>query len=364
MKIKDIATALEELAPLAYQESYDNCGLLVGEANAAVKGILVTLDVTEAVIDEAVRERCNLVIAHHPLIFSGLKKITGRNQVERAVIKAIKKDVAIYAIHTNLDNVSQGVNKRICDVLGLLKPEILQPKQNILKKLYTFVPLEHFSRVQQALFDAGAGHIGNYSDAGFSHTGIGTFKGNEHSNPKIGKKGQRESVEEVKFEVIFPSYLESGIIEALKSSHPYEEVAYDVVSLNNRLNSVGSGMVGILPKQVSELDFLRTIKRKLKSGAIKYTALTGKPVSKVAVCGGAGKFLLQDAIKAGAQIFISSDFKYHDFFEAEGKIVVVDAGHYETEQFTSHLLHDYLLEKFPIIAPRLSKTITNPINYL
>lgn len=364
MFIKEITNYLESIAPIAYQESYDNSGLLVGNPETKLKNVLITLDVTEDVVKEAVREKCNLIIAHHPIVFSGLKKITGKNYVERVLISAIKNDIAIYAIHTNLDNIHIGVNKKLCDKIGVSNAKILSPKNQLLKKLYTFIPVDFHEAVSQAVFDAGGGNIGNYSEAGFSSEGKGTFKGNEKSNPRMGKKGVREEVNERKFETIFPAYLESKIIQALRKSHPYEEVAYDIVSLSNEHQQVGSGMVGNLSKPMTELDFLKLVKRKLNARGIRYTKLSGKPVTRVAVCGGAGRFLLKDAIAAGAQVFITADFKYHDFFDAEDKIVVIDAGHFETEQFTVELLEDFILEKFPIIAPRLSKTITNPINYL
>ncbi|MBK7149373.1 MAG: Nif3-like dinuclear metal center hexameric protein [Bacteroidetes bacterium] len=364
MLIKEITDYLESVAPIAYQESYDNSGLIIGNPNARLKNALITLDVTEEVMQEAIREKCNLIIAHHPIVFSGLKKITGKNYVERVVISAIKNDIAIYAIHTNLDNIHTGVNKKLSDKLGVIAPRILSPKNQLLKKLHTFIPSDFFETVTEAIFNAGGGNIGNYSEAGFSTQGEGTFKGNEHSNPRIGKKGKREKVNERRFETIFPAFLENKIVQALKKSHPYEEVAYDIVALDNDHMQVGSGLVGQLAKPMRELDFLKLVKKRLNAKGIRYTKLSGEMVTKVAVCGGAGRFLLKDAIAAGAQVFVTSDFKYHDFFDAEGKIVVVDAGHFETEQFTVELLKDFILEKFPIIAPRLSKTITNPINYL
>ena len=364
MKIKDITDFLESIAPLEYQESYDNCGLIVGDKNSPVKKALVTLDVTEAVIDEAIAEKCQLVIAHHPIVFGGLKKLNGKNYVERTVIKAIKNNVAIYAIHTNFDNVMDGVNAKICERLGLVDCEILAPKKQLLKKLYTFIPLDHYADVAKAVFEAGAGNIGNYSEASFSAPGMGTFKGNEASNPTIGKKGVLESVEEVKFETIFPAIIERKVIEALIKAHPYEEVAYDIVSLDNYYQKIGSGMVGNLKKPVEELTFLKTTKKQLQTGCVRYTPLRQKEVKRVAVCGGSGRFLLNNAIAAGADVFVTADFKYHDFFDAEGKIVVADVGHFESEQFTKHLLIERISKKFPTFAALMSKINTNPINYL
>jgi dinuclear metal center YbgI/SA1388 family protein len=364
MKIKDITDFLETIAPLNYQESYDNCGLIVGDKNSTIKKALITLDATEEVVEEAISEKCGLIIAHHPIIFGGLKKLNGKNYVERTVIKAIRNNVAIYAIHTNFDNVLEGVNAKICQKLGLADCEILAPKKQLLKKLYTFVPLEHHQRVAEAVFKAGAGYIGNYSETSFNAPGTGTFKGNEFANPAIGKKGTLEKVQEIKFETIFPAQIEAQVINALKQAHPYEEVAYDIVVLDNYYNRVGSGMVGNLSKPLDELSFLKWVKKQLKTDCIRYTPLLGNRINRVAVCGGAGRFLLSNAIGANAQVFITADFKYHDFFDADAKIVVADVGHFESEQFTKDLLLEKISEKFPTFAALLSKINTNPIKYL
>ncbi len=364
MKIKDITDYLETIAPLPYQESYDNSGLIVGDSNTAVKKILITLDVTEAVVDEAIRDKCQLIIAHHPIVFGGLKKLNGKNYVERVVIKAIKNNIAIYAIHTNYDNVIEGVNAKICERLGLVDCEILVPKKQLLKKLYTFIPVAHHEKVAKAIFEAGAGYIGNYSETSFNVNGTGTFKGNEKSNPVLGKKGVLEKAEEIKFETIFPAAVENKVIKALLNAHPYEEVAYDIVTLDNAYAKVGSGMVGNLKKEVDALTFLKSVKKSLKTEVIRHTELLAKPIKRVAVCGGAGRFLLNNAIAAGADLFITADFKYHDFFDADNKIVIADVGHYESEQFTRDLLLQHLSEKFPILAARISIVNTNPIKYL
>ena len=364
MKIKDITDYLETIAPLHYQENYDNSGLIVGDKNAPVKKILITLDAIEEVVDEAIKEKCQLIIAHHPIVFGGLKKLNGKNYIERVVIKAIKNNIAIYAIHTNYDNVIDGVNAKICERLGLVDCEILLPKKQLLKKLYTFIPVAHHERVAKAVFDAGAGYIGNYSETSFNVKGTGTFKGNEKSNPVLGKKGILEKADEIKFETIFPAYIEEKIIAALLEAHPYEEVAYDIVLLDNAYSKVGSGMVGNLKKPVDELSFLKSVKKNLKTDSIRYTKLLGKPIKRVAVCGGSGRFLLNNAIAANADVFITADFKYHDFFDADSKLVVADVGHYESEQFTKELLLQHLSEKFPILAARISSVNTNPIKYL
>lgn len=363
MKLYEITNYLESIAPLALQESYDNCGLITGNLQMDIYSAIITLDCTEEVVDEAISLNANLIVAHHPIVFSGLKKITGKNYVERVIIKAIQNNIAIYAIHTNLDNVQHGVNAEICKRLGLQNCTILSPKNAILRKLVTFIPTQNFEQVTQAVFGAGAGNIGNYSETGFSVEGIGTFKGNQSANPTIGQKGVKEQVNEKRFETIFPAYLETTIIQALLNAHPYEEVAYDIFPLTNTLQQIGSGMVGILPTPILEQEVLQLLKEKMKVQCIRHTKLLNKKINKIAVCGGSGSFLLNSAIAAGANFYITADFKYHEFFDAENKIVIADIGHYESEQFTKDLLFAFLNEKFPTFALHLSRINTNPVNY-
>ena len=362
MTIKTIIEYLETIAPPAYQESYDNCGLIIGNKNAECSGILCTLDVTEDVLLEAKQRNCNLIVAHHPLIFNSIKKITGNNYVERTVIAAIKSDIAVYAIHTNLDNVLNGVNAVIADKLNLQNRKILLPKQNIYTKLFTFVPTDYAEKVKDALFAAGAGNIGNYGDCSFGVGGKGSFKAGENTNPFVGEKNIRHYETEEKVEVIFPTYLQNKIIEALLAVHPYEEVAYDLVSLSNSATNVGSGIVGELKDEISEEEFLQLLKKQFGLKVIKHTPLLGKRVKKVAVCGGAGSFLTKTAIAAGADFFVTADIKYHEFFDADNKLVIADIGHWESEQFTSDLLVNRLQSKFTTFAVLKSKVNTNPVN--
>ena len=364
MKIFEITSFLEQIAPLAYQESYDNSGLIVGDLNADIKQALVSLDCTETIIDEAIAHNCNLIIAHHPIVFSGLKKITGKNYVERVIIKAIQNNIAIYAIHTNLDSVLNGVNGKIAEKLGLQNCRILAPKSNFLSKLVTFAPVAYADKVRQALFDAGAGNIGNYSEASFNSTGTGTFKGNEKSNAFVGEKNIRHYEDEIKIEVIYETYKTGAILQALRSNHPYEEVAYDILALSNLHQQVGSGLVGTLPQAMNEQEFLVYLKSVMKVNVIRHTELLGKTVKTVAVCGGSGSFLLGNALAAKADVFISADFKYHEFFDADGKILIADIGHFESEQFTPELLMEIITKKFPTFAIRLTEKNTNPIKYL
>jgi dinuclear metal center YbgI/SA1388 family protein len=363
LTVKEITQWLERMAPLNLQEGYDNAGLLTGSFNQPVTKILISLDATEAVIEEAIAKKCELVIAHHPIIFGGLKKINGNNYVERTIIKAIKHDVAIYAIHTNLDNVHTGVNRKIGDKLGLQDMRILSPSRGKLKKLAVFVPNDHIAAVQNALFAAGCGDIGNYAECSFLSEGTGTYKGNASANPYAGERGKRHLEPETKLETIFPEHLQRSVISALLEHHPYEEVAYDIYQLENEHIRIGSGMIGILPRPISKRDFLQLVQNRMEVNTIRYTETTANEIHKVAVCGGAGSFLIKQAIACGADAYVTADVKYHEFFDAENRLMIADIGHYESEIFTKELLKDVILEKFPTFAVLLSETITNPINY-
>src|SRR6188768_2494966 len=363
MKIKDVIASLEAMAPLSLQENYDNAGLITGDENAECTGILVSLDTPSAVVDDAIKKDCNLIVSHHPIVFSGLKKITGKNYVQKAVIKAIKNDIAIYAIHTNLDNVINGVNGRIAELLGLKNISVLAPKENQLKKLFTFIPTTHTDKVRQAIFDAGGGHIGNYEECSFNVEGFGTFKGDLNTHPYAGKPGKLHIENEIKVEVIFPGWLEGRIIKSLLAAHPYEEVAYDMIRLENRYSSIGSGVIGELKEAVDEKAFLETLKEKFNLKVIRHTELLNKQITKVAVCGGAGSFLISNALSSGADCFITSDIKYHEFFDANDKILIADIGHYESEQFTINLLQEFLELKFPTFAVLKTEVNTNPVRY-
>lgn len=363
MKIQDITNLLEKTAPLYLQEPYDNAGLITGQGNWECHGIMICLDATESVIIEALEKKCNLVISHHPIVFSGLKKINGNNYVERAVILAIKNDIALYAIHTNLDNVATGVNKIIADKIGLINTRILQPKQSMLKKLVCFVPVDAANKLRNSFFEAGAGAIGKYSECSFNTEGTGTFKPLEGSNPAIGEQGKRHEEPEMKVEVIFPAYLEQKLLETMVENHPYEEVAYDIIALGNYLSDTGSGMIGELPGKMGEADFLQMLKKEFKLSCIRHTGFIKCPLKKIAICGGAGIFLLKAALRAGADAYITSDIKYHEFFDADSRLLLADIGHYESEQFTIELIYDILKEKFPNFALLKTSVNTNPVHY-
>lgn len=364
MQVKDIIKAIEAYAPPIYQEGYDNSGLQIGNPSDEVKAVLVSLDFTEAVLDEAIQRGANMILAHHPLLFSGLKQISGRNYIERIVQKAIKNDINLYACHTNMDNVRNGVNAKIAQKLGLQNTQILSAMGDSLYKLYTYAPLDAADKVREALFAAGAGDIGKYHECSFNTPGTGTFRPGQDTNPAIGQSGgPRESVNEVKIEVLVDKARRFLVLDALRAAHPYEEVAYEMIALQNTNQDLGAGMVGDLAIPMDEQDFLAYIKKNMAAACIRHTPLSGKKVQKVAVCGGSGSFLLKDAMRVGADFFITADFKYHQFFDADGKIVIADIGHYETEQFTGEIFVDIINRKFPNFATLLSNLSTNPVNY-
>lgn len=363
MRIAEIIAELEKFAPLLYQEDYDNSGLLCGDKNQIASGVLLSLDCTEEVIEDAVKHGCNLVIAHHPIIFGGLKKLTGSTHVERTVIAAIRAGISIYACHTNLDNVQMGVNRKICEKLGLIPGSVLSVKSGSLQKLVTYVPESHRQQVMDAVFAAGAGSIGNYEHCSFYTEGTGTFRGNEKTTPFLGKPGEISFEKEQRLETVFPVAAEAAVISALLKAHPYEEVAYDVFPITNAHQGIGAGMVGELKEPLSEDSFMQVVKETFRVPVIKHTQKTGKSIKKVAVCGGSGRFLLKKAIQSGADAYITADFKYHEYFEVEGKLLLIDVGHFESEQFTPEIFYEIIKKKFPTFAVRLSETNTNPINY-
>lgn len=363
MKLAKLTDALESWAPLVYQESYDNSRLLCGDPKQEITKALVCLDITEQIVREAEAKGANLIIAHHPIIFGGLKSLTTKSDAERAIIRAIKADIALYALHTNLDNISEGVNAEIGRRLGVLNPKILAPKKGLLKKLVVFVPGDYLNPLREALWAAGAGNIGEYDQCSFSSEGLGSFRGSDKSNPSIGKPGQREEIRELRLEVLVAQANLSRVLKAMQDNHPYEEVAYEIYPIENAHQEIGSGMYGDLNEALPVMDFLKEIKEKF-GGVLRYTHPIKPTVQRIAWCGGSGSFLLGAAKGVGADLFLSSDFKYHQFFEADNEILILDIGHYENEQFTIDLIAHHLRKKFPSFAVLLTENSTNPINYL
>ncbi len=364
MKIKEFIGVLQDLAPLGYAESFDNVGLLVGQYDMEITSVLVAHDALETVVQEAIDKRCNTIVCFHPIWFSSIKKLTGADYVQRALIMAIKNDIAIYAIHTALDNHCLGVNKILCDALGINNTKILLPKENYIKKLVTYVPSSELQIVRSALFAAGAGQISKYSNCSFYSEGTGSFLPLEHSEPTIGEVGVFHQEKEVKLEVVFEKHLQSSILKALFTTHSYQEVAYEIYSLENPLQNVGMGMIGELESAMDEKDFLQHVKQKMICGGIRYSNLLGKPIKRVAVLGGSGSFAIKAAIAQQADIFITADLKYHDYYQAENQIVLADIGHFESERYTKNYIVEYLSKKMTTFAVILSTVNTNPVNYL
>jgi dinuclear metal center YbgI/SA1388 family protein len=364
MQLWEIIAVFEELAPLAYQESYDNAGLITGNPQDEIKSVLLTLEVSEEVLEEAIANKINLIVSHHPVIFLPLKSITGKTPTERVILKAIRHNIALFCAHTNLDNVYSGVNLKLAGKLGIRNPRVLAPASGELRKLVTFVPVEHADKVRSALFNAGAGHIGNYDQCSFNLEGMGSFRGSDVTNPFVGEQGKLHFEKEVRIETIFPKAIQSSVISSLFAAHPYEEVAYDIYTLDNEYEKLGAGMLGEMDVSMEAPEFIRWVKKQLGSPFIRYSGKINRQIKTVACCGGSGSYLMQKAIAARADTFITGDIKYHQFMDAADSILLIDAGHFETEQYTKEIFYEALTKKFPNFAIRFSKVITNPIKYL
>ena len=364
MKLKEICSWLDSAVPLDFQEGYDNSGLQTGDPETEILKAMIAFDITESVIDEALSAGCNLIFSHHPLIFNPIKQLTGKNSVERTLIKAIKNEIAVYSCHTNLDIFGEGVSKRMAAKIGLHNVNVLSPLKGHLLKLVTYVPEENIEEVRNAVFEAGAGTIGSYDMCSYNVEGTGSFRGGSDTNPFKGKKSELHFEKEIRFETIMLAHLKDKVIKALIKAHPYEEVAFDIYHLENEYFKAGLGCVGELKRDVDELQFLKNLSKQFKANGIRYSDPIGKKIRKVAVCGGAGISLLKDAINSGADIFITGDIRYHDFFNAENKILLADIGHFESEKYSAEILYELIIKKFPTFAVQFSETNTNPINYL
>ncbi len=364
MTIGKLVNKLEQLAPPMLQESYDNSGLIVGNLKTEITKVLISFDITELVLQEAKALGANLIISHHPIIFGGLKKLNGSNYVERAVIFAIKNNIALYAAHTSLDNVIGGTNKLLAEKLGLHHINILQEQSHSLLKIVTYVPFDYLEKVRLAMFEAGAGYIGQYDQCSFATKGEGTYRALPGATPFVGEINQRHLEGEYRLETILPSHIKNKVLQAMKQAHPYEEVAYDIYGMENKSKKIGAGIIGKLKEAIDEESFLKDLKKITGASCIRHTTLRNKPIKKVALCGGSGAFLIKKAKASNADIYITGDVKYHEFFDAEDKMIIADVGHYESEQFTCQLLYDYIKENFHTFAVQISDTNTNPIKYL
>ena len=363
MTLKEITKAINELAPEHFAEDFDNVGLIVGDEKKEVSKALISLDTTEDVVNEAIDKGCELIISFHPIIFKGLKRLNAKDYVSRSVIKAIKNDIAIYATHTALDNIDKGTNFSMAEQLGLQECEVLVPKPGTIKKLTTYIPVDDTEMVREALFTAGAGNIGNYERCSFTLEGTGSFKGNEDSNPVKGERGVTQLERENQLNITFPAHQEFAVLKALFKAHPYEEVAYEVETLENIDQQRGIGMIGKLPDTLSERAFIEKLKKAFQTPCIRHSRFNEKNINNVAVLGGSGAFAISKARSAGADAYVTADLKYHDFFQAESDLLLADIGHHESEQFTKNLLYDHLREKFPNFAFVLAETNTNPVQY-
>ena len=364
MKLKELTGFLDSVIPLSFQEDYDNSGLQYGLPETEISSALLTLDVTEEVINEATCTGCNLIISHHPVIFRPVKRISGNTPAEKIILKAIKQDIAIYSAHTNLDMIENGVSRKMAEKLDLSSVKVLSPLKGRLLKLVTFVPDDHLDNVRQALFNAGAGLTGNYDSCGFTVSGTGSFRGNENSNPFKGKKGEMHFEKETRFETILFSHLRSKVIKALLGAHPYEEVAYDIYPLENQNINAGLGCTGDLEDMMDETEFLKFISEVFGVRGLRHSVLRGRKIKKVALCGGSGGSLTEAAVACGADAFITADIKYHTFLDSGNNLLIADIGHYESEKFSVEILYDLIIKKFPKFALRFSEINTNPINYL
>lgn len=364
MKIKDILQAIEQVAPIPLQESFDNSGVQIGDVNQEAKGAVVCIDVTEAVVEEAINLGCNLIISHHPLAFRSFKSLTGKNYVERCMIKACKHDIVVYAAHTNLDNAQEGINRYLANMLNLQHVRILAPQEDKLLKLITFVPHSHAETVRNALFNAGAGHIGNYDSCSYNIRGQGTFRAGSDTNPFVGSIGEIHQEDEIRIEVVLPAYKQSEIQRSLIAVHPYEEPAFDFFKLQNNWNNAGSGIVGTLPEEMEEEDFLYHLKDTFHLNCIQHSAIRGKMIRDVAICSGSGAFLIPKAIAYGADVFITGEAKYNDYYDVEDKVLLAVVGHYESEIFTKNVFFDIISKKYPTFVIYKSGLDVNPVNYL
>ncbi len=363
MYLKEIIATIDQVAPFSLQESYDNSGIQYGNPDKKIHKGLVCVDITERIVEEAQSTGCDLIISHHPLLFKGMKSITGNHYTQRTLVKAIQQDIALVSVHTNLDFVEEGVNQRFAEKLGLTDLSVLDPKPGLLKKLVVFCPADHAGRLRDAIFQAGAGYIGDYDCCSFNLEGKGSFRAGEQSNPFVGKKGEIHFEDEVRIETIFPAFIQSGLIDAMISAHPYEEVAYDIYPLENKHEKTGGGMIGFLKDELPEEVFLEQVKEVLHLPVIRHNGLSGRKLKKIAICGGSGSFLMNVAYRNAADAFLTADIKFHEFFEYQNEMLIADVGHYESEQFTTEILVEILKEKFANFALQISKHSTNPVHY-
>ncbi|MCS7077691.1 MAG: Nif3-like dinuclear metal center hexameric protein [Bacteroidia bacterium] len=364
MIIQELIDFLQQIAPNNLKEDYDNVGLLIGSPKNEVKSVLTALELSDEVIDEAKKLNCNLIITHHPIIFRPFKKITSQSYNEHIVYRCVQEGLNVYAMHTNFDHVFKGTNYGLAQQFNLSTLKPLRKLQEYYKVLVTFVPTHQVARVRSALSQAGAGNIGNYSECSYNVQGYGTFRPNEHSKPFSGIKNQLSQEVEVRLEMRFPAYLEGQVVSALLQSHPYETPAYHIFADHSTQELYdGAGIIGDLPTSYTPKDFLKIVKQVLKTPFLRYTRTDKKKIQRIALCGGAGSFLIPDAIEQKADAFITSDITYHTFFDVPRSLMLIDGGHYETEQHVAQMIANYITQKFDTLIVNVSTISTNPVCY-
>ena len=359
MIIEELTTFIEDKFPLSQQESYDNCGLIVGDPKKTVKKVLLALDCTEQVIKEAKLKKADVIITHHPLMFSSINKLTANDYEGSLIIKLIKSDIALYAVHTNLDNSINGINKYLALKLGLKNLQILVGKEKTFKKIITFVPKAYSQKVITALSAAKAGNIGLYSHCAFVTEGSGCFKPEKGAKPFLGELSKINQVEEVKLEMVFASENQKMIENSLKKAHPYEQPAFDIIELANPNPDIGAGIYGDLPAQINTAEFLKLVKTKLNLSYIRQSNSAKKFISKVAICSGAGFFVFEQAKRLNVDALVTSEIKHHEFLAAENNILLCDIDHHEGEIAAVNIL-DQILQKLENIDTLISKHNLSP----
>ncbi len=348
IKCSEITNVLEELAPIELAESWDNVGLLLGDSTQDIHNIMITLDITPDVVEEAIETKADLIIAHHPMIFKPLNRIIEDKSIGTLIRKLIKNDICVYTSHTNLDITWGGLNDLLASKIGLENIGVLDELHTKkLKKIVVFIPKGYEEKVRDAMTEAGAGWIGDYSDCTYLTKGIGAFKPREGTKPFIGSEGTLEKVEEYRLETLVSEEKVSPVVEAMIASHPYEEVAYDIIPLEVKGQSLGLGRIGTLKKEVIFIDFINKVKEVLAIQHLRYIGNENKSISKVAICTGSGGTLLSNCIHHNVDIYITGELKYHDAqFAQEAGLNVILAGHFETENIIGELLTEFLNKKF------------------
>lgn len=369
--VKNIESTLSQLAPAMLKMDYDNVGLQVGDSSSKVKKILVSLNITSEVAEEAVKKKCDLIVSHHPLIFRPLKNIRAGEGNSDIIIKLVRNNISYIACHTNFDSVKQGVSFLLAEKIGLKNPKVLVTSKEIRKssyienyKLTVYVPKTHLFLLKKALAEAGAATIGEYDFCYFEQEGTGSFRPGIKATPHIGEKEKLSEITEIKLETIVPVRTVSSVIKALLQTHPYEEPAYDLYKLENDFQNYGLGAIGDLEKEVSMNEFLKIVTNKLKIDNVRFSRPeNSKRIKRVAVMGGSGGDMWRKALSQGADAYLTAECDHHTFLDAKGKLFIVEATHQATEQFAVQGLTNYIKSKYANLEVVTSQEDCDPILY-